>query len=86
MFEKKTCFYLFAYDQVIKFLMHILYKKIKIVFLSYFEKHKNQLMGIITSLWLSIKIWPKFQKHHKNKKKLLIFGMWILQCNAYSRY
>ena len=36
------------------------------IFLSYF-KHKNQLMGIITSLWLSIRIWLKFEKRHKNQ-------------------
>jgi hypothetical protein len=24
-------------------------------------------MSIITSLWLSIRIWPKFQKHHKSQ-------------------
>jgi hypothetical protein len=24
-------------------------------------------MNIITSLWLSIGIWPKFQKHHKSQ-------------------
>jgi len=42
------------------------YKKKQVVFLSYFKKYKNQLMGIIISLWLSISIWPKFQKHHIN--------------------
>ena len=46
--NKKIHFYLCAYNQILKILMHILYKKI--VFLSYFEKYKNQLMSIIITL------------------------------------
>jgi hypothetical protein len=44
----KIYFYLCAYDQILKVFMNILYKKNE--FLSYFEKYKNQLIGIITSL------------------------------------
>jgi hypothetical protein len=54
--------------------------------LSYFKKYKNQLMGVIKKLWLSIMISSKYQKHRKNHFIWLIFGIWILQCNAYSWY
>jgi hypothetical protein len=46
-----------AYSQILKVVMLILYKKnIIITFLLEFEKYKNQLMGIITSFLLSIRI------------------------------
>jgi len=43
------------------FMFDFLYKKLEIAFSSYFEEYKNHLMGITTRLWLSIRIWRKFQ-------------------------
>jgi hypothetical protein len=58
--------------------MYILYKKINFI-LSHLKKYKkNQLRGITKSLRLSIRIWSKFQKHHKNHFVYLIFVIYIL--------
>ena len=44
---------------------YFIYKKLNYVFIIVWKK--NQLMGILTNLWLSFRIWLKFQKHYKNK-------------------
>jgi hypothetical protein len=58
-----------AYDHISKVFQAYFYKKQKL-HLSHVLKCK---MNIITNLWLSVKVWPKYQKPFTNHFVHLIF-------------